>query len=350
MRKGGRRLAERRTRAAAACVGVILAALAAPAAAQDHSRVYSAQELAADGPRLEKRARELYRIVLEQVLTPAETARLGNVLLEFPEPYEGDHVLEFYTYEDGDRDVVSMPIMSLKATEDLATAVQWLNQQRYTLGTIDLYFTMMRREDPSDFAGGAYPALLPALGVPADAYKSLGGNDTSMRNDAWAFALLHELGHVALDHKDYAELTTEEARRDERAADQFALDALARIGGRPPAGAYFMLQAQAYSLPHRGQFDSEAAWLKFMDEENVHPVTSDRLQAIGEHVLRTARGKSGVDREAWTYIGERMIAFSRDLANLELQQCITRAGEQATLADLKPRREPPEALMRKACL
>src|SRR4029453_7373226 len=49
-----------------------------------------------------------------------------------------------YANDAGSKSIVVMPILSLKVVEDMATAYAWLYQNGMSLGTIDLYFAMLR--------------------------------------------------------------------------------------------------------------------------------------------------------------------------------------------------------------
>lgn len=84
----------------------------------------------------------------------------------------------------------------------LLTRPQYLRQQR-TLEPLDEYLAMLRWKPESDWPGGAYPDPLEAFGVPPGAWESdasLAELGTSLRNEAWAFVLAHELAHVLHAH------------------------------------------------------------------------------------------------------------------------------------------------------
>ncbi|MEM1419362.1 MAG: hypothetical protein AAGF51_01925 [Pseudomonadota bacterium] len=308
------------------------------ASAQDHSRIYDKAALSADAERYKLRVTQIYELGVEPFLTDAEKQRIGEVELVFPMPEEGDYVLDFYAYEENGRGVVALPVLSLKALEDLTTAYAWIYSNNYSLSTIDLYFAMLQHRPESGFAGGRYPPPLAALGVPADAYKfpPVDQLSLSLRNEAYAFALIHEIGHLFHDHPDFFDVSAEEAQADEVEADAFALEVLSRTG-TPPLGPTLFFQAQAYSLPNQGQFETEAAWLKYLAERANHPITTDRLRAMGAYLRQTLADKRGDERDIWAFIGTRMDDIAEVLDDVDLQTCIATLAKKADLDLLTPR-------------
>ena len=313
------------------------------AQAQDHSAMYAEAALSADAQRLEARVRTLYGL-LTRFLTAKEKKALERVKLSFPPPEKGDYVLEFYTYQDGSRPVVAMPILSLKAVEDLTLAHAYLRYHKGPFGAvadpvaaIDIYFAMMRRKDPAEFANGRYPPILQALGIPLDAYKEkrVGDLATSLRNEAWFFMLAHELGHVIKGHGGgYAEIPAEQARREEADADAFAHELMAR-SSTPGVGAYFLFAAQAYSLAHRGQFKSEQEWIDFMRKRSFHPLTTERMRALaGFHEGPLAK-KRPSERRTWREIAALQRSVADVLDDRQQQDCIAAIGETGDIAALK---------------
>ncbi|MEL6317644.1 MAG: hypothetical protein AAFR16_08420 [Pseudomonadota bacterium] len=333
---------------ASVCAALAIAALAASgAAARDHSRIYSAQEIAADAERLKTAARKIFSLGLEPHLTADERARLPELRLAFPKPEAGDHLLDFYAYTYEGRQVVAMPLLSLKALEDLTTAYAWILSTGRHPGVIDLYYAMLTG---APAGGRAHPAILPALGVPADAWKRppVDKLSLSLRNEAYAFILGHELAHLVYAHRGYDEITTAQARADEVEADRFALDLLARAK-TPALGAALFFQAQAYSLPNRGQFESEQAWLEFQRSRSTHPLGTDRIRAFAAYMEEKLVQARPAERELWGVIGGGLKTVADTLDDPELAQCVVRAGRMARPEDLKPRRGPALELFARAC-
>ena len=320
----------------AALLGAVL--VAAPALAQDHSRLYTPAELKADAKRLETAVRKIFELGLAPALTAEEKRRIGAVDFVFPAPEGDDYALDFYAYRENGRSIVAMPLLSLKALEDLTTAYAWIYSEQYSLSTIDLYFAMLQHRPQEAFPGGAYPAPLPALGVPADAYEHAPVDQLSLslRNEAFAFVIIHELAHLFYAHKPYFEISAEEARRGETEADAFALDVLGRTG-TPPLGPVLMFQAQAYSLPNRGQFADEKEWIDFLGKRSNHPLTTDRLRAMSAYIGGALAQKRPNEREIWAYIGGQLGEIAGILEDVELQACIAKLAKEADLSVLKPR-------------
>ena len=77
-----------------ALVAVVALALAAGAAAQDHSRIYTKAEIAADAQRLRTAALKIYALGLEPQFTDDERRKIGPLKIVFPEPQTGDYALD----------------------------------------------------------------------------------------------------------------------------------------------------------------------------------------------------------------------------------------------------------------
>jgi len=309
------------------------------AAARDLTSAYPLAELKTDGERLSERVRQLLDVI-EPSLTDTERERLKNVVLFFPEPRVGDYFLNFYAASQGDRAVVVMPMLSLKVLEDLATAYAWLYVNGYSLSTVDLYFAMLQHRDKQDFPGGEYPPVLDALGIPGDAWQQpqVDKLSLSFRNEALAFILLHELGHILFEHKGYDQVTRTQARRDETQSDRFALDVLARTG-TPPLGAVMFFQAQFYSLPTRGEFDTPGDWQDYLQQRATHPLTEDRLRDLSRYISGRLAQSRPREFAIWRFIGLGLDQIIATLRDVDLQRCIIRVAKEAPMDILRPRRE-----------
>ncbi len=342
-----------RLRIAAALLVAAGLAPAPTALAQDHNRMYAEAELQADAERLSTAFRKIYEIGVLPALTDAERAAIGDVRFSFPTPQPGDFMLDFYAYEAEGQRVVAAPILSLKALEDLTTAFAWLYSEGYSLGAIDLYYAMMTRRDPSAFPDGRYPPILPTLGAPADAHTRppVDKLSLSLRNEAFAFILIHELGHLRHRHKGYDEITARQAQADEVESDRFALDVLGRTG-TPALGAALFFQAQAYSLPNRGQFDSDKAWLDYAQARSTHPVTTDRIRALARYASGDLARARPREQATWVGVGLRLRRIVDILEDRALQDCLAKVAAEGDPRALKPTRTPAgheQALFAKHC-
>lgn len=322
-----------------------------PVRAFDVSQIYSRAELTADAKRLQTATRKIYQLGIVPTLTTKEKHGLGPVEFKFPMPRPGDDLLNFYAYRDENgRSIVVMPILSLKALEDLTTAYAWLQVKGLRHSTIDLYFAMQRYRSAKDFPGGKYPPILPALGIPKDGYKHKGVDtlSLSLRNEAIAFILVHELGHALFRHKGYRDITKAQARADEVQSDRFALDVLAR-SATPPLGAVLFFQAQIYLFDHRGQFATDEAWNDYLMTVATHPMSVDRISAMADHISGPLARKRGREAPIWVGIGEQLRRVADILREPVLQRCIAKVAAEAPLSALKAKANDDRWLLEKIC-
>ena len=324
--------------AVAIAFGLVLGAASRPADA--YGDMYPAAEIAADAKRLETAVRKIFRIGILPSLTREERRKIGKFRIEFPRPTADSELLNFYATRHGDEGVVVMPVLSLKQLEDLTTAYAWLQTEGYSLSTIDLYFAMLRHKLVVDFPNNRFPDILTALGIPKKAHEKPGVDklSLSLRNEAFAFILLHELGHVLYRHKPYDAVTMAQSRADELQSDSFALDVMVRTN-TPPMGAVLFFQAQVYAMPHRGQFSSETAWRKYLDEASTHPLSTDRVALLANAIGGPLVAKRKSEAAIWTFIANGVRRMIPVLEEVPMQRCIQKTAEQATLEDLKPTRK-----------
>ena len=311
-----------------------------PATSAAETVLYSQGQLAADQGRYEQRLQELVTRGIWPHLSPAEKQVLATTDLRVPLVGEVRGPLNFYSYNDGRTRFIAMPVAALKLIEDLSTAYAWLWAGNYGLDTIDQYLAMLKYRPGRAFPGGRSLAPLAALQIPANALDDPKVDDLSLRfrNTAWAFILLHEMGHVVLDHRGNAGLTMDEARSREEAADGFALTVL-RQSNTVPMGALLYFLASAYYFPNRADFDTDQAWQRFVTEEATHPFTPDRVRALADSLSRGAASLSGTaERESQLTIATRTAAIAEILGDVELQQYIAAKARKNTLADLAPKR------------
>jgi hypothetical protein len=314
-----------------------------------NAQLYSSAELEAEAPRLKAVVQKIYALGFKPKLTPDEIEALGAFEFVFPSPRPGDDPLNFAATTDG-RQLI-MPLMSLQMLEDMTTAYAWLHHNGMSLSTIDLYFAMLRYRDKAKFPGGKPPKILDALGVPKDAYKTSKKVDEmslSLRNEAIAFVIAHELGHIRFRHKPLNQLTAREAVRDEEEADRFGLELLRRTG-TPPFGPMLFFQAQVYGLLHRQEFSSEDKWQDYLKRSMTHPLTLDRMKAMAVFIRDQLPQLRPTEREIWQFIGTQFLANADIMADVELARCIVRIAGDADLAILKPRQGVEVAEIRSRC-
>jgi hypothetical protein len=298
--------------------------------------IYSRAELDAEAVRLRNAVIKIYEIGIKPSLTAEEKRALGAFEFSFPFPKPGDDLLNFAATTDGR--LLIMPVMSLKMLEDLTTAYAWRYYKRDSLGAIDLYFAMLRYRDERDFPGAQYPPILQALGVPKDANEQATKVDEmslSLRNEAFAFIIVHELGHIRFKHKPTDQISARQSTADELEADQFALDVLARTK-TPALGASLIFQAQIYSLLHRHEFPSRKAWQDYVSNAMTHPMSVDRIRAMADFMRGPLARSRPAEAHLWRDIGLALREKSETLDDEDIARCIVRAAKQADLAILAP--------------
>lgn len=317
--------------------GALMALLAA-AADTASAQLYSDAELEADAVRLRNAVQKIYFIGIKPSLTSEEQSALDGFEFSFPMPQPGDDLMNFYATTDG-RTLV-MPLESLKMLEDLTTAFAWLYHNGYSHSTIDLYFAMLRYRDKSGFPGGKPPAVLSALGVPKDAYKSSKKVDElslSLRNEAFAFIIAHELGHILFRHKPLDQISAKQAQDDEIESDRFALDVFRRTD-TAALGPMIYFQAQIYRMLHRHEFSSDTEWQKHIQTETTHPLSGDRLRAIADFIAGSFSQSRPAEAHLWRPIATMLRTMIAIMENVDGGRCIVQLAKEADLSILKPRK------------
>jgi hypothetical protein len=316
------------------------------AGANSFSYMYDMRHLQQEKPRYEQRLGDLYRIIAP-LLTAQERRDLAGVRIELPFiGAQSGTPLDFYTMGQVGRATVFMPVFSLLFLEDLATAFAWLQRHDYSLETVEEYITMLRYKKASDFLGGRYPSPLKALHIPPDAMsnervKTLA---LSLRNEAYAFILLHELGHVLYRHPGYDGVPRELARQHEAEADRFALTVLERAD-TIPMGVILWFMAQVNAMPSKGQLmaeklvKSDADWQVYLKTWATHPLTVERLSATALYLDAWARRVgSGNQRDVLEFIASKLAYMAGELSDPDLQGCMAVVAHRADPATLVPRR------------
>jgi hypothetical protein len=315
---------------------VLLIAVAALAAWPAQAEMYTRAELAAERPRLEARVVELLGLVTLPAHLPPDAGWLAEVPVALPDLGPGGDPLGFAS--DG-RGVV-LPLAGLRFIEDLTMAYAWRYREGLTLEPFDEYLAMLRWRPEADWPGGAYLDPLEAFGVPPAVWESdpeTGSLGTSLRNEAWAFILAHELAHVYYGHPGNRAVAPEASQANERQADAFALDLLERAG-TIPMGAILYWQATAAFYASRADAPTDAAWAEWQREQATHPVNAARLLAMADHLQASAGREADPTRaEALAFIGDGLASVAADLDDPAMQQLIVRRAVYGDPADLRER-------------
>jgi hypothetical protein len=312
----------------------------AVARAQGAYEIYPRAALAQDQSRFEQRLRAIFARGLWDFMDGAEKEALAGVHLKFPPIGLHRNPFDFYSYLDGGRPTVDLPVLSLKFIEDLSTAYAWRHLHGYTLEPVDEYIAMLKYRAPGDFPGGRYPDPLTALGVPAGVLEQEPEvDDLSLRfrNSAWAFILAHELGHLRHRHASNATVDPATSQAHEVEADRFAFDLLSR-SDTIPMGMILWFQASVGFFPNRADFKTERQFLDWQRREATHPMNPGRLQALALQLDRAAnRTLSRSHAEVLRFIATRLASIGDILAEPDMQRLVARQAVLGDPADLRRR-------------
>ena len=314
---------------------LIILIAATTAAGPGRAEMYSARELAADRSRLQARIAHLHDLLtLPQFLAPSDRW-LADVAVLTPDVAPDGDPMGFSAYEGR----VYMPVAGLKFIEDLTMAYAWRFRSERTLEPFDEYLAMLRWKPEPEWPDGAHLDPLEAFGVPDRIWETdpdVGDLGTSLRNEAWAFLLAHELAHVLYAHPgNQAPAAVSQANESE--ADAFALNLLMQTGDIP-MGAILYFQATAAFYSSRADLPSDRAYARWQREVATHPVNSQRLLAMARKLQLLARQEGDATRaDALHFIGAGLEQFARDLDDPAMQQLIVRRAVSGDPRDLQGR-------------
>jgi len=328
----------------------LLIALLLPFSPVANAQIYSRAELEGEAVRLRNAVFRLYSIGIKPSLLEDEIRAAGDFKFSFPLPEPNDPLMDFAATTDGR--AMIMPLMSLKAVEDLTTAYAWLYHNNYSLSTIDLYFTMLRYRDPADFPGGKFPRILDALGVPPDAYKTdkrVAELSLSLRNEVYAFIIAHELGHIRYAHKPLDQISTQQSQADESQADAFALDIFLRTK-TPPLGPVLFFQAQVYNLLHPVEFGRTEQERASALLQMTHPLTLERIEKMNEFIEGPYTRARPEEAPLWADIASKFRVLIPVLEDEDLAACLIKVAREADPDSLKPRKGHDTELLMQRCL
>jgi hypothetical protein len=324
----------------------IMCLTSSTASANPFAYMYDMRTLHQEKPRYEQRIGDLYKTIAS-LLTAQERRTLAGVRIEVPLiGAQAGTPLDFYTMGQVGRAAVFMPVFSLLFLEELATAYAWLQHHDYSLETVEEYVTMLRHKKASEFSGGRYPPPLKAMQIPPDAMsdEQVKTFALSLRNEAYAFILLHELGHVLYRKAGYNGLPPAVTGEHEAEADRFALTVLERAD-TVPMGMILWLMAQVNAMASKGQLmaekivKSDADWQTYLKTWATHPITVERLSAIALYLDGWAgRIGPGNQREVLESIARKLAYTAAERSDPDLQACMVVAAQRADLAMLAPRR------------
>ncbi|MEJ2116482.1 MAG: phage exclusion protein Lit family protein [Alphaproteobacteria bacterium] len=316
-------------------VAAFVGATPARAVMLERGDLYTKAELEKDAVRLRVAVIKIYEKGIRPVLTSDEINVIGGEIgWDFPLPGDNNVLMNFYSLPQRGR--IVLPILSLKALEDTTTAYAWLLYNKKNLDSIDLYYSMLRYRDREDFPGGRYPSILKALGIPDNALKDKRVDELSLslRNEAFAFIIAHEFGHIHFQHPAIDGLTVEKVRAGEIEADNFAYNVLGR-SQTPVVGAVLFFQAQLYSFTHRAEFPTREKWENYMRKVMTHPLGVYRISAMVDYFEGPlARSRSG-ETMKWREFGAMVRRVLPLMEDIELSKCVIKIAKNADISILR---------------
>jgi hypothetical protein len=210
---------------------------------------------------------------------------------------------------------------------------------------------MLRYRDKTGFPGGTPPAVLSALGVPKDAYKTSKKVDElslNLRNEAFAFIIAHELGHILFRHKPLDQISAKQAQDDEIESDRFGLDVFQRTG-TVALGPTLFFQAQIYRFLHRHEFESEEAWGEHVQLKMTHPLSVGRIRSMADFIegplLRSRPTEAGI----WPDIAAKLRAMTDVMEDMPLARCVVHMAKTSDLSILRPKKTVARIEMMARC-
>jgi hypothetical protein len=247
---------------------------------QNVSRLYPREKLQADAARWGEQIRAEYHDTIHPQLSDQERGALGGTKIEVPISGPKGDPFEFYS----DGSTIYLPALSLRFYSDLCVANAWLNAHGFDGTTVRDYVGWLFKQAAAS-SRAPLPPVFRTLGVPDNAREEAGVTNRADRNfgNTIVFLLVHELGHVLKKHRmDLSDPI--QKRNQEIEADQFAIEAMRRIG-QVPLGLELWFDVERFrhveGVQHAaaGKFPTEAEWQKYIAGLD-HPVTNERLEAI----------------------------------------------------------------------
>jgi hypothetical protein len=239
--------------------------------------IYSDQELRAAGQRYEPNIRGIFRQDLVRQLPAADRAVLANATLRMP--LRGEHPLQF-SARPSDRSIVA-PVMSLKFIDDLTIAWAWFEENQCETEYLTSYLSYLLSAQTLR-AGPMQAFNLPMSVINNERVNSL---SLKMSKTAIYFLLAHETGHLVLNHR--TNLTGEASQAQERAADNYALSAMANVGVMPAGMLQYFVAAYMFEpLPNLQTWEYNAGVIA----ELTHPLTSERVRMIADTLAANPMG------------------------------------------------------------
>ena len=214
--------------------------------------------------------------------SPADRPRAAAITLAFPD--RGPSPLSFYA--DPATDTIYMPLESIRFFDDVATLFAWVESKGCDPTSVQAYLWAKLRD------GQPLPAPLKAFHIDRDiALADPFTDDVSLKivSSGLQFILAHELGHLMLGHR--GGMSGADSQAQEIAADSFALDHFARLGGLPMGVFWYYMAAWWQDPVGRDARDA-----------STHPVSPERISLLAERItdnpMAFSHGELDPEREA----------------------------------------------------
>lgn len=317
---------------------ILFALVACPAQGGPIGSMYSDRLLESRVPQYREVIEDKLNVYL-LAMTSAQRAGLSGVKLDIPLRGPDRAAFEFFATERQ----ATLPAMSIRFLADLALAEAWLVTRGYAIGTVYDYISMIKYQRPPP---GGWPEPRSALRIPSDAADDRMVDQLSLQlfNQALDFVLLHELGHIVLEHPGYGSTVTRvEARANEAEADSFALNIMRRVG-EPPIGVPFFFALLSHAVPSQADYANKPAYDRALSEA-THPLTSQRMRAAATVMRANAQdfAKLQVNRELARArvieAAKQVDDIAEQLDDLKVQRAIAQRALLVRFPDLAPRRQ-----------
>lgn len=240
---------------------ILTVALGMPAAAQMQ---YDDADLQRVNERSVPNIRSVFVEDIIRLLPRDLRPKAAGITLAFPR--NGPNPLAFYA--EPSTQTIYMPLSSIRFFDDVATLFAWFESNSCQPEYLQSYLYSLLRK------GRPLPPPLKAFSIDrevalADAYT----NDVSTKifSSGLQFILAHETGHLLLEHTPGVGAAI--SQQQETAADLFALEHFARLGG-VPMGVLWYYMAAWWQDPLTTARDSSS-----------HPVSPERIRALGQRLL-----------------------------------------------------------------
>jgi Zn-dependent protease with chaperone function len=293
---------------------------------------------------LESRAVAYREVIVDKLkvylaaMTPAQRAVLSGMALDIPLRDADRTAFGFFATSSG----VTLPAMSIRFLADLALAQAWLVTQGYAVSTVYDYVTMIKYQQAPP---AGWPEPRTALRIPANAEDDAAADQLSLQlfNQALDFVILHELGHVVLQHPGYGPgVTRVEARANEAEADRFALNIMRRVG-EPPLGVHFLFAVFSHLDPNRVNFQDEPAYQRYLSQA-THPLSPQRMRDAAAVMRANAQDFAKLQlnperaRARVTEVARQVDDIADQLDDLKVQRALAQRAGLLRVSDLAPRR------------